>query len=406
MLLKKGYFEQVKTYPKSFWLLALSTFVFVMSFFLLLPEMNAYITDLGGADYKWMVLGLWTLAAAFARPFSGKIADNVSRKFVMYFGIVVSIIISFVYPLFLSVIGFLILRFLHGFSTGFQPTGATALIADIIPQGRRGEAMGIFGITMQIGMSAGQALGSPITMSLGINGLFMISGVLGIISLFILVSVEENNKPHLIAKAKGTRLPFVQRIIPRWNEVFAPEVIHPTIIMFITAMASGIYLVSIPDFSSYLGMTNKGLFFLVNLVFVIITRFLAGKFYDMYGARRNLYIGLSLLIVGAILTGTSTSVVQFLISGIVYGIAAGICSPALFAWTADLANPVFKGRGMATMFVALELGIMMGALMTRLVYANDPNRFYDLFVVLGLAGFIGIIYLFLTGRRKRANAPS
>lgn len=401
MLIKAGYFQQVKTYPKAFWYLALSTFIFVMSFFLLLPEMNDYLSALGGADQKWMILGLWTLAAAIARPFSGKIADNISRKFVMYFGMVVSVVISFVYPFFLTVTGFLILRFLHGFSTGFQPTGATALIADLIPKGRRGEAMGIFGITMQMGMSAGQALGSPIRIWLNIDGLFIISGILGCLALLLLLLVKEENKPKHISKSLGSNLSLFEKVIPRFNEIFAPEVIHPTLIMFITAMISGIYLVVVPDFSAHLGMSNKGLFFLVNLIFVIVTRFIAGKFYDQFGPRRNLYVGLSLMIIAAIVTGTSTFVSQFLFSGILYGIAAGICSPVLFAWTADLANPAFKGRGMSTMFVALELGILSGAYTTQLVYNNDPSRFIDLFLVLAGLSAVGILYLILTGIRKR-----
>ena len=372
----------------------------------MLPEMNAYITSLDGADYKWMILGLWTIAAAIARPFSGKIADNISRKFVMYFGVIVSIIISFSYPFFLSITGFLILRFLHGFSTGFQPTGATALIADIIPKGRRGEAMGIFGITMQMGMSAGQGLGSPITNSFGINGLFMISGSLGILAFLILLRVKEENKPRILAKLNGDEASLFKRIIPRINEVFAPEVLHPSVIMFITAMCSGIYLVSIPDFSEYLGMSNKGIFFLVNLLFVVITRFLAGKFYDRFGARRNLYIGLSLIMVGAFLTGTAESVTQLMLSGIVYGIAAGICAPALLAWTADLADPLFKGRGMATMFIALELGIMTGAISTQLVYNNDYSKFFDLFMVMIGACAFGILFLIITGRRNLRKVNS
>ena len=48
--------------------------LFFISFNLIVPELNDYITSLGGADEKWLILGLWTLAAAIARPFSGKIA--------------------------------------------------------------------------------------------------------------------------------------------------------------------------------------------------------------------------------------------------------------------------------------------------------------------------------------------
>src|SRR5690606_3869667 len=111
---------------------------------------------------------------------------------VMFFGVIVSVIISFLYPLFLTVTGFLFLRFLHGFSTGFHPTGATALIADVIPKGKRGEAMGIFGVTITLGFSTGQALGSTVRSAGGMEGLFYTCGILGAISILLILFIKEN----------------------------------------------------------------------------------------------------------------------------------------------------------------------------------------------------------------------
>lgn len=380
----------------------------MMSFNMLLPEMNEYITRLGGADQKWLILGLWTFAAAIARPFSGKSADNISRKSVMYFGILVSILISFLYPFFLTVVGFLLLRFFHGFSTGFHPTGATALIADIVPRGKRGEAMGLFGVTISLGFSGGQAIGSPIKQTIGFDGLFFASGGLGLLSLLILLAVREKEKKRLddviidqpIEESSPDKLKLWQKIIPRIDEIIAPEVIHPSIIMFITAMLSGIYMMTVPDISEHLGMSNKGMFYMVNVIFMVVTRFLAGKFYDRYGARRNLSIGLTLMAIGTLITGTSTTVTQFLISSVVFGVAASICSPALFAWTADLANSKYKGRGMSTMFIALELGIVAGTFSSQMIYNNDPTNFIYLFIWAAALCAGGIIYLAFTRRSK------
>lgn len=401
-----NYFSSLKEYSISFWLLCLNMLVFMMSFTMLLPEMNDYITGLGpgGADKKWMILGVWTFAAAIARPFSGKIADNISRKSVMYFGTFVSVICCLIYPLFGTVLGFLLIRFLHGFSTGFHPTGATALIADIIPKGKRGEAMGLFGVTISMGFSAGQAIGSPVKVAMGINALFTTGAVLGTLSLILLYFVVEKNKPLQVAKAQGIKEPLVKKVWPRLNEIIAPEVVTPSLLMYLTAMCSGIYMMSVPDFSAHLGLENKGIFYLVNVSFMIVTRFLSGKFYDKFGPRKNLNVGLVLLITAALITGTSDTIAQFLFSSIVFGIAASICSPALFAWTADLANPIFKGRGMSTMFIALELGIASGTFLTQKIYNNNPDNFLQLFGTMAGICALGVVYLFLTKRFSSNSA--
>lgn len=367
------------------------------SFNILIPELNDYLTNLGGADEKWMILGLWTIAAGIARPFSGKIADNFGRKKTLYIGIIVSIFVSFLYPLFTTVVGFLFLRFIHGFSTGFQPTGATALVADVVPAHKRGEAMGIFSLTISIGFGLGNYLSSYTLSLVGMNGLFMTSALMGIVALITIPFIEESNKVQTKVQWKN--------IIPKLNEVISPEVFHPMVIMFLTAMIGGIYFLVVPDFSKHLGLENKGLFYGFTTGTTIFVRFFAGRAADKYGRVKNLYVGLSLLLIALFLSFKATAPTLFMISGAVYGIASGIISPSLFAWTTDLANPKFKGRGMGTLFIALEFGIFAGTYGAQWAYKNNPDFFSRAFL-LGMAlTTIAILYLslrtFLTrGRLK------
>jgi MFS family permease len=94
-----------------------------------------------------------------SRPFSGKLTDTIGRIPVMVFGSAVCVIVALLYPLLASVSGFLTLRFLHGMSTGFKPTATAAYIADIVPDSKRGEAMGILGVATSSGMAIGPAIG-------------------------------------------------------------------------------------------------------------------------------------------------------------------------------------------------------------------------------------------------------
>ena len=96
-------------YGKNFWLLSLSMFFFMTSFNLILPELNSFITELGGADKKGLIITLFTISAAISRPFSGKLTDTIGRKKVIYFGIFSSMLISWIYPFSFSVFFFLIL---------------------------------------------------------------------------------------------------------------------------------------------------------------------------------------------------------------------------------------------------------------------------------------------------------
>jgi MFS family permease len=88
---------------------------------MIIPELPNYLSSLGGAEYKGLIIALFTLSAGLSRPFSGKLADKIGRIPVMIFGASVCFVVSLMYPLLSFVSGFLFLRFAHGFSAGFTP---------------------------------------------------------------------------------------------------------------------------------------------------------------------------------------------------------------------------------------------------------------------------------------------
>ncbi len=124
---------------------------------MIIPELPEYLTLLGGAEYKGLIISLFTITAMLSRPFSGKLADKIGRVPVMIFGASVCLVCSLFYPIVTTLAGFFLLRLVHGFSTGFTPTGTTAYLADIVPAHKRGEAMGLLGTATAVGMAGGPA---------------------------------------------------------------------------------------------------------------------------------------------------------------------------------------------------------------------------------------------------------
>jgi MFS family permease len=53
---------------------------------MIIPELPAYLSSLGGAEYKGFIIGLFTITAGLSRPVSGKLADKIGRIPVMVFG--------------------------------------------------------------------------------------------------------------------------------------------------------------------------------------------------------------------------------------------------------------------------------------------------------------------------------
>lgn len=373
--------------------MCLAMFFFMTSFNLILPELNNYISILDGADKKGLIITLFTISAAISRPFSGKLSDTIGRKKVIYLGIICSFFVMLIYPFSYSVLFFLILRFLHGFSAGFAPTGATALLTDLIPEKSRGHAMGIWGTFISLGIGVGQTLGSWIYLSFGFTILFLIGALFSLIAFILVFWIKETLVNQQKFNFKLLRI--------SWKDVFEPNVLPAAFVMLLSAMCSGMIFVLTPDLSTYLGISNKGFFFGIYVIATILIRLLTSSLSDRIGREKTLLIGCFILVISMLLVGTSNSIVSYIFAAIIFGIATGITSPTMFAWTADLSHEDRRGVGAGTMFIALEFGIMFGALLTLVSYDSTKSTIFITFLIGAIMATIACIYLIVIIARKQ-----
>ena len=379
-------------YSINFFTLCLSSFLFFASFNMIIPELPSYLSSLGGEDYKGLIISLFTLTAGLSRPFSGKLADKVGRIPVMIFGAVICFLVSLLYPLITSVAGFLLLRFVHGFSTGFTPTGTSAFVADIIPFNKRGEAMGIQSLFGSLGMAAGPALGGYIASEWGINPLFYASAFTAILSIVILLRLKET----LEVREKLS----IQHFKLNRHEIIEKRVLTPSLVLFLTVFSFGIILTIIPDYSEYLGIKNKGLFFAVFTLASLGIRIIAGKASDKYGRIPVMKAATLSMSISMLLIAMAETKGMLLFGGVIFGASVGMNSPTISAWTIDLSLDKFRGRALATMYIALEAGIGIGALASGFVFNNNTENFFLVFSLGTITSFLAFIYLFTLRKQQ------
>jgi MFS family permease len=382
-------------YNFQFWLLCLSSMFFMGSFNMLIPDLPDFLSNLGGAEYKGYIISLFTLTAAISRPFSGKLVDLVGRKPIMIYGAFIAILCSISYVFLYTVIGFFALRLLHGMSTGFAPTGRTAYLADIVPFNKRGEAMGILGISGSLGMAGGPALGSEVAKYFGLDTMFYVSAAMALISIMIVMPMKET-------------LPNPQRFSFKMlkikvSDIYEPKVIGPSLIMFLYAYSFGTVLTITPDFSEYLNVGNKGLYFTTFFLASLFSRIIAGKISDKKGRVVVLKAGLMVFSLGLITTALASSKWSFLGGGLLYGFGAGITGPTIFAWTIDLSDNKHRGRGISFMYLAMEIGIGIGAFASGLIYANNNAHLANTFWASLAMVIVALIYLFIAWSNKKQD---
>lgn len=361
---------------------------------MMIPELPGYLTRLGGGDYKGLIISLFTLMAGISRPFSGKLTDTVGRVPVMIFGSLVCVVCSLLYPVLTTVSGFLLLRFFHGFSTGFKPTATSAYGADVVHESRRGEAMGALAIGYTLGSSIGPLLGSYLVMGYSYNTMFYISSLAALGSVAILYNIRETlPEPQKFSFS-------ILRI--QKSDVFEATSVKPAIIMLLLCFSIGCVVTLTPDFSESIGLHNKGFFYACYTVASLVIRLIAGKASDKHGRVIVLVFSSLTMVIAMIFLSFTHTITMFIISASILGLSVGMNGPTLLAWAVDMCHPDNRGRAVASVYIALELGIGSGALISGWLYANKIENLVYPFALTAVLAFIAMILL-LFWRKEEKN---
>lgn len=389
-----GPIAPARVYDRAFYMLCSGTVLFMASFGMLLPELPAHLATMGGEAYLGGIVGMFTLSAFLSRFLSGRIADRAGRRKVMMIGSIVTAVAGLGYLVATSIATFMALRFFHGLSTGFRPPGTSAMLTDRIPRSRRGEALGYLGVAGNAGMAAGPALGSWLTVEWGIEWMFVVSAMLGMVSILFTWPLEET-----LPEARPIRR---EDLNPLKGPLIDPQAWPAAAVLLPIAIAFGVYLTVTPDFVDHLGYRYRGSFNTIIVVSSIAMRFVAGRMSDRHGRIPMLLVGTVLLAIGMGLLGSAGNKTVATIAALLYGASIGINMPTVFAWTTDLAQPGRIALALGTMLMALEIGIGAGAVVSGIYFQGDVTHITELYYMAAFgAALAGIALLapLLRGRR-------
>ena len=328
--------------------------------------MPQYLVSIGGGDYKGWIIGLFTVSALIGRLYSGRWSDKFGRKPMILIGCIAAAFSGLGYILLVTVSGFFVVRWIHGFSTGFAPTGTTAMLSDIIPENRRGEAMGLLGFCIQIGMALGPYLGTEVALHWGIVRLFQGSTLMAFISLGLIFTLPETKPAKRNIEARDFLIYF--------KAIYEPQVLKHMLVMMLSVIFYGAIVTILPDFSVLMGFKNKSSFMLSVTIASMFVRIFAGKWSDQYGRVPMVLIGLFFQFCASIWFAFMDQSWELIASSAIYGLGTGILSPVLFAWSVDLADSEHRGRALSSLYIGMEFGIGFGAVGSAALLKNDLSQ--------------------------------
>ncbi|OGL29511.1 MAG: hypothetical protein A3G44_07895 [Candidatus Rokubacteria bacterium RIFCSPLOWO2_12_FULL_73_47] len=332
-----------------FLVLCASSLLFYLSFQLLLAVVPLHTVRLGGrAVHVGLVTGLFAGTAMLLRPVAGVLTDALGRRPLILAGAAIFGLASLGYTAVGSVAALLALRVFHGAGMGLGPTAATVVVADVSPPERRGEAMGVYSLTITTGSAIGPWLGVELYRRLGPEATFLASAAIAAGAVALAWALPETRPAPRRAGA--------------WRAgLFSRAALYPAALVLGLYLGFGALVSFLPLYAERHGLGNPGLLFTVFALAGLAVRWLAGRLADRLGRRAVVAPALVLAGLGLAVLAQARSAGGLVVAGAIYGLGFGAAQPALMAMTADRVPPEERGRAMGTLYTAWELGIMTGA---------------------------------------------
>ncbi|NIS59818.1 MAG: MFS transporter, partial [Proteobacteria bacterium] len=186
-------------YSPPFITMAFANLFTVSSFgtFFLFP---LFITSHGGSKSDiGVIMGVFALSSVLCRPWISAMIDRIGRKRSYTIGCMIMATLPIIYLLFRGELShfylpLILVRIFHGVGLAICFTAAFTYIADIVPEGRLNEGIGMFGITGLLGLAIGPIIGEMIIRAFGFSIFFLAATGMATLGLLLALLLPESFK--------------------------------------------------------------------------------------------------------------------------------------------------------------------------------------------------------------------
>lgn len=328
--------------------------------FVLLP---LHLRELGATDGQLgLIMACYSATAIVVQPLVGAWVDRSDRRAFLVIGAVLTSGVALLFAAVPNTLGlFPLLRALQGVAFSIFFIANFTVVVDLVPADRRGQALGIFGISGLVSGAVGPAVGELLVRAAGFRQLFLAAAALALLAAVISARLRLPPRPRRTEAGEG--LAGLLRGL-----VLAPRL--PMILGAAFGLGQGVMFTFFPTYALDLGVRWVGLFAVTYSVAALGVRAAAGGLADSIGRRAVIIPALAIQAAATVLLaglaplshGLSLPAGPYLaFAGLLAGAAHGLLYPALTALVVDVTPPERRGRVVGVFMAFILLGQAGGA---------------------------------------------
>lgn len=392
--------HQAALWNKSF-VFCLCNNLFLFSYyFALLTILPIYIMkELGGSiQQAGMALTLFLVSSIAIRPFSGMIVERFGKANSVRISGFIFVVFALSYLWIDSMWSLLVIRFLHGFWFSILTTVNVPIVNDYIPDHRKGEGMGYFVMSTNLGVVIGPFLALSMIQFSSFSTLFAVLALLVAVGYIFtwLVQIQEYVQHKSSDQAS-------QSAAIQWRDVIETRVLAISFVALLTAFAySSVmsFITAYAELKHLLAYTS--IFFIVFAVSMLVVRPWVGKVYDRKGPSAVIYPSFICFAIGLVIVSFLTNQWVLWISAVFMGIGYGSVFPCLQTVAIQTVEKARMGHAISTFFALFDIGLAVGSVIMGVLIAYFGFQATYLFCAVMVLFTLWMYRLFVANQFKRS----
>ncbi|MBW1607596.1 MAG: MFS transporter [Deltaproteobacteria bacterium] len=386
-----------------FGILFFSMFGTVTGVGIVVPLLPIYAHDLGASGlYIGLIFGAFSISRTFLLPYFGRKSDQKGRKPFIVAGLFAYTVVSLAFMLSNSVESLIALRFLQGIASAMIMPAVQAYVGEITPTGREGFTMGLFNMSMFLGLSIGPLIGGIIRDRFSLGTSFASMGFLTFLGFMLSFFLLPPTKSERVVSRGIEPLP--------WKWVLQDKEMAG-LFFFRLAYAACIgviwsFLPVLADVEFSLSSSSIGILVAIGVFSSGLLHVPMGLMADRVN-RKMMVVAGGLIITYAIFSfDWADSYGDLLSASILFGLGGGVSMPALMA-LAVLKGGEIDGMGsvMGLLAMAHSLGMLAGSLLAGLMM--DVSRLRNAFPAGAVIMMLCLgLFMLLTHHKKVVSAQA
>jgi MFS family permease len=354
---------------RDFSFLMLSLAVVSLGFGILSPIMPKFAEQNLSMDAAQLgtTYSLFALSFALGMIPAGYLADQVGRKPLIIAGTLTFALTTYALVLISTSWQFAILRVLEGLGAALVTPAAFALTIDLVPENKRGVAMGAEGTAQLLGGLGGPGLGGILAGQVGFYYPFYIAAGLAAVCAGVVFLIREP-KMHLAGEKSS-----VLAMFGAWKRNFRQNKALAAVTTrgFVMGIVQGLWnLGLILYWYDRLKMTETevGIAISIELLAMLLATLPFGAMSDKHGRRPFILIGGALMVGGLLLNVWVKEVWQVFVLSAIAGFGGAMSNPSVGAMLADVMLPSERGRVMGAYQMIQGFGNIVGFFALGYIY--------------------------------------